>query len=360
MTRLARPGGTPHDRGPGAVQGCTANGRFQPPKTASSGRSTQCRNSDVQPVMFADMTPERTTESASFDGVFVPVVTPFLDDAELDLESLDVLCRKVLHEGAAGLVPLGTTGEAPALTADEALAVVGVAAQACREFDRSLIIGTGTNNTASTCARGELFSDFDQLIAYLVVAPYYVRPSEDGILAHYRRVAEASSVPILAYNVPYRTGRELSAQALIRLSEIPGVVGIKQAVGTLDAATLQLLAKAPREFSVLAGDDAVAFALTLMGGRGAIAASAHVMTGTWVDMIDCGLANDIEGGRPLAETLLDVVEALFAEPNPAVIKGVLAAQGVIASGRVREPMTPGSSVAVQRAMSAIDAATASS
>lgn len=304
------------------------------------------------------MPTQRSTESGTFDGVFVPVVTPFLDDAELDIDSLDGICRKMLDEGAAGLVPLGTTGEAPGLSSDEALTVVEVAARACREFDRTLIVGTGTNSTASTCARGELFAHADRLAAYLVVVPYYVRPSEEGILGHYRRVAETSPVPILAYNVPYRTSRELSAHGLVQLSHIPGVAGIKQAVGALDGGTLQMLAQAPADFAVLAGDDAFAFPLTLMGGRGAIAASAHVLTRSWVDLIDFGLARNVEGGRPIAESLLDVVESLFAEPNPAVIKGVLAAQGVIASGRVREPMTPASTSSVERALEAIDAASA--
>ena len=144
----------------------------------------------------------------------------------------------------------------------------------------------------------------------------------------------------MLYNIPYRTGRGLERRrACSNWPRIPNIAGVKQAVGALDADTLQLLAEAPAGFSVLGGEDPVLFPIACMGGQGAIAASAHVCTDRVVAMIECGLAGKLEDGRAHAEALLPVVRAGFAEPNPAVFKGVLHAQGRIATPDLRLPMT---------------------
>jgi len=211
-------------------------------------------------------------------------------------------------------------------------------------------VGAGTNDTRTTIARHEELAGVPGVIASLAVVPYYVRPSEPGIVAHVTAVAERSPVPLVLYNVPYRTGRGLGADALLELAAHPRIGGVKQAVGGVDADTLRLLAAAAEDFAVLGGDDAYLLPIVLMGGAGAIAAAAHVRTADFVRMIDDGLAGRVPEARARAEALLPVVLALFAEPNPAVIKGVLHAQGRIPTPDVRLPLTPASKRAVDDAL----------
>jgi 4-hydroxy-tetrahydrodipicolinate synthase len=190
----------------------------------------------------------------------------------------------------------------------------------------------------------------------LAVVPYYVRPSEAAIVAHFEAVAARSPVPLVLYNIPYRTGRGLGAEALLTLAEVDGVVGVKQAVGAVDADTLSLLAGAPDEFAVLCGDDAFLLPILLMGGEGAIAASAHLCTDRFVALIAAAGEGRAADARVHAEALLTLVLALFAEPSPAVLKGVLHAQGRISTSDVRMPLGPASRAAVSRAVAASDAA----
>jgi 4-hydroxy-tetrahydrodipicolinate synthase len=194
------------------------------------------------------------------------------------------------------------------------------------------------------------------VVASLAVVPYYVRPSETGILAHFQAVAERSPVPLITYNVPYRTGRGLGAAALLELAATDNVAGLKQAVASLDADTLTLLANQPEDFAVLGGDDAFLFPTMLMGGKGAIAASSHFCTERVVAMLAAGAAGDVATGRPHAEALLGLTVALFAEPSPAVIKALLHAEGRIPTPDVRLPLAAATGAALQRAQAAYAAA----
>jgi 4-hydroxy-tetrahydrodipicolinate synthase len=196
------------------------------------------------------------------------------------------------------------------------------------------------------------------LTAVLIVVPYYVRPSEAGIVAHFEAVATASPAPIVIYNIGIRTGRHLSSASVVELARQPQFAGIKQASPSLDADTLELL-RATSEldgFAVLGGEDTTLLPLAFMGGAGAICASAHVCTERFVEMIECGLAGKVEEGRAHAEALLPVTQALFAEPNPAVFKGVLQAQGRIPTADVRLPLVNASTESVQAALAAVSAA----
>jgi 4-hydroxy-tetrahydrodipicolinate synthase len=293
------------------------------------------------------------TSDLDLRGVWVPLITPFDASGAVDLPAVERLCHEYLGAGAVGIVALGTTGETSALDESEKRAVIDACSRACRASHAPLIVGTGTNATRTTIAATQALADVPGVVGALVVVPYYVRPSEAGIVAHMKAVADASTVPIVLYNVPYRTGRALGAAALLELAGYRNIAGVKQAVGALDADTLQLLADAPSGFAVLGGEDAILFPIVCMGGLGAIAASAHVCTERVVAMIECGLAGKLEDGRAHAEALLPVVQAGFAEPNPAVFKGVLHAQGRIATPDVRSPMTNASAGAVERALAAI-------
>lgn len=289
-------------------------------------------------------------------GVYLPIITPFDENGGVAVEALERLCHEYLDAGVAGIVALGTTGEATALDAAERDLVIETCSRACAERGAPLVVGAGTNSTRASLALAEKLRGVPAVAATLTVVPYYVRPNETGIVEHFRALAESSPVPIVVYNIPYRTGRDMSAEAVLELAHLPNVAGLKQAVGGIDAETLKILAGSPDDFHVLSGEDAYLYPMVLMGASGAIAASAHLCTQQFVSMIDCGLAGKLDEGRSLSASLLPVVEAVFAEPNPAVIKGVLHAEGLIPTLDVRAPMTVASVPAVDRALAAIDAA----
>ncbi len=292
------------------------------------------------------------TSAPTLHGVYLPLITPFAADGSVALDAVTALCHEYLDAGATGIVPLGTTGESSALTADEKRSVVAACSAVCVERGAQLIVGAGTNSTATTVAAVQDLAGTPGLTGVLIVVPYYVRPSEEGIVAHFRAVADASPVPVVLYNVAFRTGRHLSAAGVLEAATHPNIVGIKQATG-LETDTLELLRDAPADFAVLGGEDAFLFPLMLMGAAGTICASAHVLTDRFVSMIECGIAGKVDEGRAHAESLLAVVQACFAEPNPAVFKGVLHAQGRIPTPDVRLPLTNASRAAIDTALAAI-------
>ncbi len=296
------------------------------------------------------------TAELDLQGVWVPLVTPFASSGEVDLAAIERLCHEYLDAGAAGITALGTTGESPALDAAEKQAVIAACDRVCAQRGAPLMVGTGTNSTRTTIAATAALASVGAATSALVVVPYYVRPSEASIVDHFRAVAAASPVPIVLYNIPYRTGRGLSAAAILELAAVPNIAGIKQAVGALDADTLQVLRDAPSGFSVLSGDDPYIAPMVHMGGVGAIAAAAHVCTERFVALVQCAANGKLDDSRRHAEALLDVVQTGFAEPNPAVWKGVLHAQGRIATPDLRAPMGNASTASIDRCLAAIDRA----
>lgn len=289
-------------------------------------------------------------------GVYVPLVTPFDASGDVAFDAVEALCHEYLAAGVAGIVALGTTGESPALDAAEREAVVSACSRVCVERGAPLIVGAGTNNTRATVAACEGLRGVPGVVAALVVVPYYVRPGQAGIVEHFRQVASTSPVPVVIYNIPFRTGRNLEPAAMLELAAVPGIAGVKQATTGLDLDTVEVLAGAPDGFHVLGGEDPFLYPIVLMGGSGGITASAHVCTERFVSMVECGLAGKVEEGRLHASALLPVTRALFAEPNPAVVKGVLHAQGRIPTAAVRLPMTGASAGSVEAALAAVEAA----
>jgi 4-hydroxy-tetrahydrodipicolinate synthase len=283
-------------------------------------------------------------------GVYVPLVTPFDRHDRVDLQALERLADDVLAAGAAGVVVLATTGEPSSLDDAERDAVVAACSRVCADRGAGLVVGAGTNDTRTTLARHEALADVPGVTASLAVVPYYVRPTEAAVVAHFQLVASRSPVPLITYNVPYRTGQGLAAASLLELAATDGIAGVKQAVGAIDADTLTVLARAPRGFAVLGGDDPYLFPLTLMGASGAIAASANLCTQRFVAMVEHGLAGEVAPGRAHAEALLPLVRALFAEPSPAVIKALLHAEGRIPTPDVRMPLSNASAAAVEQAL----------
>jgi 4-hydroxy-tetrahydrodipicolinate synthase len=273
-------------------------------------------------------------------GLYVPLVTPFTDDGELAPEALEKLAHGVIDAGAAGIVALGTTGEHATLTAAERHAVLDVVARACRERGAALIAGAGSNDTASTARELRDLAAWPEVSAALTVVPYYTRPSEEGVVAHFTRLAGESPLPLVVYNIPYRTGRSLGAATLLELGCVPGIIGVKHAVGAVDQDTVLMMAGRPAGFAVLAGDDVFASPLLALGAAGGILASAHLRTAEFAALIAAWHSGQLEQARELGHRLAPLSAALFAEPNPAVIKGVLHALGRIPSPAVRLPLLP--------------------
>lgn len=289
-------------------------------------------------------------------GLWVPLVTPFDADDRVDLAALERLCRRVLRDGARGVVALGTTGEPDVLTHDEQQSVIEVCAQTCLASGGLLMVGTGTNSTRTTIASTQALASVAGVSAALVVVPYYTRPSAPAVVEHYRVVAAQSPVPVVAYNIPYRTGRELGAADLLAIASLDGLVGLKQSVGCLDASTLEVLRSAPTGFHVFSGDDAYIVPTMLMGGAGAIAAAAHVCTRQFADMVRAADIGDVAQARHLAARLLPVVAAGFSEPNPALWKAALHHAGELSTPDLRGPMSNASAAAVDRMVHEIEQA----
>lgn len=283
-------------------------------------------------------------------GLYVPLITPFTGDGDLAPEALEGLAHRVLDAGAAGLVALGTTGEPTALTAAERRTVLDTCARVARERGVPLIAGAGSNDTAGSAAALRDLAAWPEIVAALTVVPYYTRPSEEGVVAHFTRLAADSPVPLLVYNIPYRTGRTLSGETLLRLAAVPGIAGIKHAAGGIDEATMTLMSGVPDEFAVLGGDDMYISPLLALGAAGGILACAHVRTAEFAALADAWHAGDATRARATGHRLTALSAALFAEPNPVVIKGVLHAQGVIPSPAVRLPLLTASPEAVKAAL----------
>jgi len=290
------------------------------------------------------------TTSSTFRGVYVPLVTPFDAEGAVALGVLERLARDVLDAGAAGLVALGTTAEPASLTAREQSAVLDRLTRVCREKSATLVVG------ASTAGALQALRDRPEVTAALTLVPPFQRPGEAGTVAHFEALAADSPVPIVVYHVPHRTGQPLSATAIRRLAGIPGIAGLKYAVGTVDAAIVDLLAGPPPGFAILGGDDMFIAPLLALGAQGSITASAHVATRQFAGLAAAWSAGDVVTARDLGDRLAPLSAALFAEPNPTVIKAVLHARGRIPTPDVRLPLLPAAPASLAAALKFLDAA----
>ncbi|WP_405163260.1 4-hydroxy-tetrahydrodipicolinate synthase [Nocardia sp. NBC_01499] len=285
-------------------------------------------------------------------GLFVPLVTPFTADGALAADALEGLAHSALAEGATGLVALGTTAEAATLNAVERGLVVEICARVCREHHAPLIVGAGSNCTADSIEALAALSP--HITAALTVVPYYTRPSEAGVLAHFRALAATSPVPLVIYNIPYRTGRTLGADTLRQLADEPNIIGVKHAVGSIDDTTIELMRTRQVDFAVLAGDDLYAAPLLALGAAGGILASSTLVTASFAALVTAWRDGPLDEARALGHRLAALSAALFAEPNPSVIKAVLAAKGRIPSPAVRLPLLPASGAATSAALAAFE------
>ncbi|NMN93609.1 4-hydroxy-tetrahydrodipicolinate synthase family protein [Antrihabitans stalactiti] len=285
---------------------------------------------------------------SALHGIFVPLITPFATDGSVAFDALEQLARDVLADGATGIVALGTTAESAALDNDERRAVVDVCTRVCREHRSTLIVGAGANDTRGSAAA--LAALGPEVSAAMVPVPYFTRPTPAGVVAHFSALAAVSPVPLIVYHVPYRTGLDLDADCLRALGGLPGVVGVKYSAGGIDGDAIDLLSDPPRDFAVLAGDDAFVSPFLALGASGGILASAVLATRQFVELADAWSAGDVARARELGHRLTPLSAAAFAEPNPTVIKGVLHAQGRIPTPDVRLPLLPARQASVDAAL----------
>jgi 4-hydroxy-tetrahydrodipicolinate synthase len=282
------------------------------------------------------------------NGLHVPIVTPFTEDGTVDVPSLERLAHHVLDQGAAGLVALGTTGEAPMLTDAESRTVIEVCRRVSDEYGTPLTVGAGTAGTNDSVRQAKERAEAADLL--LVIVPYYLRPTDEGVVEHFAMVGAAAGVPLIVYNVPYRTGKTLRAETLLTLLAAEYVAGVKHCPGSVDADTLALLAGSR---DVLCGDDAFLYPMLALGAAGGISASGNIAPAALAAMVSAVRAGNAERGRALHRSSLPLARALFAEPSPSVIKAVLAEQGLIAHPGVRAPLRAPAADSLGAAMDAL-------
>lgn len=272
-------------------------------------------------------------DSWNLKGCMIPIVTPFDDQGRVDEAALRNLVNYLIDEQAAdALVPCGTTGESPTLTHEEHNRVIEIVHEETAGRV-PVIAGTGSNSTAEaiqmTQAAEKLGVD-----ASLQVAPYYNRPSQEGIYEHFKTIAESTSLPLILYNIPFRTGRNIEVDTILRLAEIENIVGIKEASGDILQANaiLERTRGGASEFFVYSGEDPVTFLMLCLGGHGAIAAVAHVIGREFSRMCKLVWEGKLEEARDIHYRVIPAIRALFCEPNPAPIKQALNWMGVPVGG----------------------------
>ena len=268
-------------------------------------------------------------------GVWVPLVTPF-KDGQVDLQSYRRLIEHYLTRGVTGVVPLGTTGEAPTLDDAEADAVVAATVETVAGRV-PVFVGIGGNATRKVLKNIDRLGRFE-FPGIVSVCPYYNRPTQDGLLQHFTALSEATDRKILIYNIPYRTSVNLSNDSLLRLAERRNIVGVKDSSGSI-AQSLELLARRPAEFSVLTGEDPLFFTMICNGADGGVLAAAHLATEEFVAVARLVTSNDHVAARTIWSSLRDLTSRLFREPNPMPVKYCLWRQGLIRSPECRLPLS---------------------
>ena len=269
-------------------------------------------------------------------GSLVAIVSPMREDGSLDFDAYRRLIEWHIAEGTNGIVSVGTTGESPTVDHEEHCELIRVAVETVRGRV-PVIAGTGGNSTAEAIEL-TAYAKGVGADASLQVVPYYNKPTQEGLYQHFRKVAESVDLPIILYNVPGRTVADLSTETTLRLTQVPGIIGIKDATGDLARAS-DLLKRAAKPFAVYSGNDDTALALMLLGGHGVISVTANIAPRLMAELCKAALAGDLSGARALNNRLLPLHLKLFVEPNPIPVKWALARMGRIGNG-IRLPLVP--------------------
>lgn len=269
-----------------------------------------------------------------FTGIWVPLVTPFRR-GEIDVPALQALARRLHAAGVSGLVVCGSTGEAAALSDDEQLATLDAVLQAVPDCD--VVMGLAGNNLRAVTRRLQQMQE-RPLAGFLVPPPYYIRPSQAGLIEYFHALSDAATVPVIVYNIPYRTGVSMEFDTLKTIAQHPRAMAIKDCGGDAGL-TMRLIAET--KLQVMAGEDQQLLCTLALGGSGAILASAHIRPDLFVRIVTAVKAGELAVARALFYRLLPMIRLLFQEPNPAPLKSALADMGWIEE-ELRSPMQPAS------------------
>jgi 4-hydroxy-tetrahydrodipicolinate synthase len=292
----------------------------------------------------------QTITAPNFSGTFTALITPFRHD-EIDEPALRSLVDMQIANGISGLVPCGTTGEAATMTDSERDRVISIV------IDQAngrvpVIAGTGGNDTRRTVEATQRANELGADAA-LVVVPYYNKPTAAGLIAHYTAVAEATDLPIILYNVPGRTGINMSAETTLRLAEIPTVAGIKEASGSLDQVS-EILGNAPDGFALLSGDDSLTVPMMSLGATGVISVASNIVPAEISRLTNACRLGDFGTAAALHHELFQLMNAMFIENNPTAVKTAAAIMG-LCTEELRLPLTAMSATNRERVANAIAA-----
>ncbi len=271
-----------------------------------------------------------------FGEIMTAMVTPFGRDSQIDWWAVDGLIEHLLANGTDTLVVAGSTGEAATLSVDEKIELFGYVMQ--RVQGRAKVIaGTGSNNTAATIALTVAAEDLG-VDGAMLVAPYYNKPPQEALYAHFAAVAQMTSLPLLVYNVPSRTGCNVLPATIARLAEIPNIFGVKEASGNLDQVS-EIARLVPEDFIIYSGDDSLTLPILAVGGRGVVSVASHVIGKQLKQMVQAYRKGDVAAATAIHRTVFPVCKALFVTTNPIPLKAALNMIGVPVGG-LRLPLLP--------------------
>ena len=282
-------------------------------------------------------------------GSLVAIVTPMLDDGSLDYPRLRSLIDWHVAEGSDGIVIVGTTGESPTVDVDEHCELIRVAVEHAAGR-LPVVAGTGANSTAEAVELAR-FAEQAGAAAHLSVVPYYNRPTQEGLYRHFRTIAESVELPLILYNVPGRTVADLANDTVLRLTEVPNIVGLKDATGNLDRAC-DLIERVPAGFALYSGDDMSCAAFLMLGGHGTISVTGNVAPRAMHELCVAAAAGDMRALRATIAPLTGLHRDLFCEANPIPVKWAVARMGLIGDG-IRLPLTQLSESCHERVLKAM-------
>ncbi|WKA54386.1 4-hydroxy-tetrahydrodipicolinate synthase [Planococcus shixiaomingii] len=272
----------------------------------------------------------------NFGQVITAMVTPFDASGEIDFQATKALVEHLISNGSDGLVVAGTTGESPTLTSEEKVELFKFVV-ATVDGRVPVIAGTGSNNTRASIALTKQ-AEAAGVDGIMLVAPYYNKPSQEGMYQHFQAIAAATSLPVMLYNIPGRSVVNMSVELIIRLSAIDNIVSVKEASGDLDAMAA-IIEGTPDTFSLYSGDDGLTLPVLAIGGQGIVSVASHVIGNEMQEMISNFNQGETAAAAAAHRQLLPVMKALFAAPNPTPVKTALNLTGISVGG-VRLPMIP--------------------
>ena len=271
---------------------------------------------------------------ARLSGIYLPIITPF-HEGEVDFESYTTLLNYYKIKKISGFIPLGTTGESPCIDDDEYERIIHVTLETL-DGKFPVFAGLGGNYTDRVIKKIRKFEK-SGINGILSVCPYYNRPDQNGLYRHFEKISESTDLDIIIYNIPYRTGVNMSNDTLLRLSEFKNIIGVKDSSGDIRQ-SLELISKKPDGFSVLTGEDALFFTMVANGGDGGVLASAHLYTDEFINVFKHLKGNDLNAALEIWRRIETIIPLLFREPNPAPLKYCLASQKLIRSPETRMPL----------------------